>query len=52
MAEKPEKKPAVKYVPVEKDGETLLVHPAQVEQHQLLGWKISGEPVEQKKGRK
>ncbi len=49
MAEKAEEKPTVKYFPVEKDGETILVHPAQVEQHQRLGWKVSGEPVEQKK---
>jgi hypothetical protein len=36
MAEKPEK-----FVKVEKEGQTIQVHPGQVEQHQRLGWKIS-----------
>jgi hypothetical protein len=38
MAEKPEK-----FVKVEKEGQTIQVHPGQVEQHQRLGWKISEE---------
>ena len=43
MAKKPQTaKPEEKtvYVPVEKDGETIHVHPSQVEQHQRLGWTV------------
>lgn len=43
------KKAAVKYIPVQKDGEVIRVHPDQVEQHQRLGWQVKEEPTEEEK---
>jgi len=39
-----EKKKATKnHVAVTKDGETIRVHPSQVEQHKRLGWTIKAK---------
>lgn len=36
-------------IPMEKDGETLEVHPSCVADHQRIGWRVAPEPVAEAK---